>query len=126
MQVLATVIGPFMERAAAAGVEAVLQHDNAPPHQTPEVAATRRQWARLLQWPPHSPDLSVIEFVWNTMDRRVLQLGDVVNSREALCRVLAHLWRQCTTPEALAPYYEHVWEHMQRVVEAQGSNALPH
>jgi hypothetical protein len=124
VQVLATIIGPFMTRAAEAGIEAVLQHDNAPPHQTAEVAATRRQWTRLLQWPPHSPDLSVIELVWNTLDQKIMQLGDVVRTKEALCRVLAHLWRECTTPEALAPYYAHVWEHMQRVVDAGGSNAV--
>jgi hypothetical protein len=112
-----------MDKAIAAGAEAVLQHDNAPSHTTEDVADTRRKWQRLIKWPPMSPDLSVIELVWHLMDEELLRLGGIYDA-DTLRRLLPHLWQECTTPAKLRPLFTHVWEHMQRVVLAGGSNAM--
>lgn len=59
----------------------VFQQDNDPTHAAAKAVirahnmSSRNQVELLPNWPPHSPDLSVIENVWATVDREVAKKG---------------------------------------------------
>jgi hypothetical protein len=48
----------------------IWQQDNAPPHQPCHKVIEERGFF-ILDWPPHSPDLSPIEMIWSLLKRRL-------------------------------------------------------
>ncbi|KAM8708535.1 hypothetical protein ACLKA7_015503 [Drosophila subpalustris] len=52
------------------------QHDNAPIHTARSVKSwIQDQKVDLLDWPPYSPDLNIIENVWGWLARKVYESG---------------------------------------------------
>ena len=69
----------------------VYMHDNAPPH----VASKTNEYIEsvnwvVLDWPPHSPDLNIIEHIWAWMKRKVSELNP--QSVDDLVMILNDVW----------------------------------
>ena len=69
------------------------QHSNARPH----VARVCRDFlnqnnVQVLNWPPYSPDLNLIEHLWDALDRRVRKRVNVPNNVALLQLALIQEW----------------------------------
>lgn len=69
------------------------QHDNAPIHTARVVKSwIRDQNIKLLDWPPYSPDLNVIENVWGWLVRKVYASGKQYSNKEELIEAIKLAW----------------------------------
>ena len=77
------------------GENFIFQHDNDPKHTADIIkrylGRKEEQGAlQLMQWPPQSPDLNIIEQVWDHLDREKVQKQP--KSVEELWKVLKNAW----------------------------------
>ncbi|UYV79089.1 hypothetical protein LAZ67_17001091 [Cordylochernes scorpioides] len=70
---------------------ALYQQDNARPH-TARISQQALQDVQMLTWPPHSPDLSPIEHVWDIIGRRLHALPQP-RSEDELWQMVEREWR---------------------------------
>ena len=69
----------------------VFQHDLAPAHRSYKTAKyLKEKRIDVLEWPCNSPDLNIIEFVWQKMKTRVQQVH--LKTLEELKAVLREVW----------------------------------
>ena len=70
----------------------VLMQDNAPPHVSRETLAvlSELEISLLKDWPPHSPDLNIIEVVWAIMKHRVEALQ--LKTKDELIKIICDFW----------------------------------
>lgn len=84
-----TKVGDEMDAAYEDGW--VFMQDNAPPHKSRRTLEHLDDlgW-KILEWPPHSPDLNIIEHIWAWMKRKVAEL--MPKSVEDLMNILVIVW----------------------------------
>ena len=70
----------------------------------------------LLPWPPKSPDLSLIESVWNFLKKN---LKSSYQSREELEKDIVRCWKNISS-EYIGHLYSTIKDRIQAVIEAQG------
>ncbi|UYV73935.1 hypothetical protein LAZ67_11001507 [Cordylochernes scorpioides] len=70
---------------------ALYQQDNARPH-TARISQQALQDVQMLPWPPYSPDLSLIEHVWDIIGRRLHALPQP-RSEDELWQMVEREWR---------------------------------
>ena len=76
----------------------VFQHDLAPAHRSYKTAKyLKEKRIDVLEWPCNSPDLNIIEFVWQKMKTRVQQVH--LKTLEELKAVLREVWASFTQNE---------------------------
>lgn len=69
------------------------QHDNAPIHTARSVKSwIRSQKVDVLEWPPYSPDLNIIENVWGWLVRKVYESGKQYSTKAELIEGIKHAW----------------------------------
>ncbi|KAL7723069.1 hypothetical protein ACLKA6_010395 [Drosophila palustris] len=69
------------------------QHDNAPIHTARSVKSwIQDQKVDLLDWPPYSPDLNIIENVWGWLARKVYESGKQYSNKTELIEGIKHAW----------------------------------
>ena len=71
----------------------MFQEDNAPCH----VSRLSNNWKRendicILNWPPQSPDLSIIETVWRYLKTQIEKRLNGINTKNDLIRVVDEIW----------------------------------
>lgn len=97
----------------------VFQHDNAPPHRA---VRTRNFLAQngieTAVWPPLSPDLNPIEFVWAAMKERIAQHRPT--TLLALRREIMSAWTAVTTPEFCRKIYDRLPAALATVINHKG------
>lgn len=73
----------------------IFQQDNAPAHNSKETRAVLAELGiTVLDWPPYSPDLNVIEVIWAIMEKRVEKLCP--KNIEELKAVIIDVWNSIT------------------------------
>jgi hypothetical protein len=73
----------------------VLQQDNAPCHRSRETTEYFRGRVKLLEdWPPHSPDLNVIELIWSWMKNEIIRHQP--SNLEELKTAINETWNELT------------------------------
>ncbi|KAM8708599.1 hypothetical protein ACLKA7_015552 [Drosophila subpalustris] len=69
------------------------QHDNAPIHTARSVKSwIQDQKVDLLDWPPYSPDLNIIENVWGWLAGKVYESGKQYSNKTELIEGIKHAW----------------------------------
>ena len=77
------------------GPNFIFQHDNDPKHTAKKVndylqRKENQGQLQLMEWPPQSPDLNIIEAVWDHLDRKKLEKQPT--TAEVLWDVLRDAW----------------------------------
>lgn len=88
------IIRPHVLPHIAANPQVTFQQDNARPHSarvTQQLLADNN--VRVLDWPPYSPDMNVIEHVWDLLDRRVRQRTPAPSTGPQLREAVQEEWR---------------------------------
>jgi transposase len=103
----------------------LFQQDGASVHTAHEVSEFFKSHnLQVLDWPPHSPDLNIIEHVWHYLKERVRQLP-IASSKENLWSniqlVLEYMWSAEMT-HMINALYESLHNRMQAVIAAHGGN----
>ena len=102
----------------------VLMQDNAPPHNARITKDYLDQVGRtVLEWPPHSPDLNVIEHVWAWIKRKVCEL--MPKTIEDLVYILNFVWNsidQCHIDNLV----NSMPKRLEMVIKNQGGQITQH
>ncbi|RYG94974.1 hypothetical protein EON65_56665 [archaeon] len=101
------------------------QQDNAAVHSAHEVTSFfRAHNIQVLDWPPHSPDLNIIEHVWHYL-KEAMRMLLVVSSKEELWsnvkEAVQHVWSSEMTKK-INDLCESLPNRMQTVIAAHGRN----
>lgn len=101
-------------------LEWIFQHDNAPIHTAGVVKSwIRSQNVKLLNWPPYSPDLNVIENVWGWLVRKVYASGKQYNNRDDLIYAIKEAWSTISL-DYIKSLYDSIPDRMYEVVLNKG------
>ena len=94
------------------------QQDNDPKH-TSKLASEWFKNKRLdkLDWLPQSPDMNIIEHVWNYLERRVSSRTHLPSNVTELWEALVEEW-QCIEDDYIAKLYDSMPERIQALLEA--------
>lgn len=96
----------------------VFQHDNAPVHS----ARLTSEWLdtediTVMRWPPYSPDMNIIEHLWNLVLRKLRQ-NPPGNLAELRRRVFRH-WGEIT-PAEVQTLYRSLPRRVQELIRVRG------
>ncbi|QRV81331.1 Transposable element Tcb2 transposase [Ceratobasidium sp. AG-Ba] len=102
--------------------QVIFQQDNDPKH-----AATHTQeWLRrhklsVLSWPASSPDMNIIENVWDFLDRRVRMHSPLPSRADSLWEILQEEWNGI--PQLyIDKLYESMVHRVEELIERDGGN----
>jgi hypothetical protein len=103
----------------------IFQQDGASVHTAHMVTEfLHRHHITCLEWPPHSPDLNIIEHVWHYLKELMRDLP-VANSKRELWenieKVMSAMWSPQMTNK-IDRLYESMPSRMQAVIDAHGGN----
>jgi hypothetical protein len=99
--------------------------DNAPGHTAGLIQNHMYGIPQATKWPPHSPDFSPIEDVWQAMKAHVRAVAAHINTADDLKAALLWSWKDNTTPAKLNQLYARVWRRMQVAKAMAGGNEYP-
>jgi transposase len=105
----------------------IFQQDNCPYHKSYKTmrflkAALNPRNVKVLAWPPRSPDLSPIEFMWGKMERFMDEYKLKVHNQADLDRLVALAFKQCSTKECMDEYRRIAIQNMLKCVKDAGGN----
>ena len=99
----------------------IFQDDNARPHWTAAVDQYKENNDILsLPWSPQSPDLNLIEHLWDELERRVRKRENLPKNLDELFAVLAEEWYSLEG-ETLANLVDSMPRRIQDVIDARGN-----
>jgi transposase len=107
------------------GQQVVFQHDGArihTSHATTEFLQSKR--IRVLDWPPHSPDLNIIEHVWHYLKTEIHKMEPALNKDKLWNNTNAtmpYMWSPKMTAK-ISNLYESMPRRIQAIIAADGGN----
>lgn len=105
------------------GDDFIWQQDNARPHTAKKITNYFiNNNVKVLPWPPHSPDLSIIENVWKVLKDAVYNGPDIKNKEELNLRITQSVEKINSNPEAIKSLYDGIVERYLKVLKRDGSN----
>lgn len=115
----------FLDSISAQGLSInnyIFVQDNAPAHTSKETKKwLSEQNFKVLEWPPNSPDMNIIENVWGYLDRKVRERDVEITNKDTLFKILEEEWYKIS-PE----YIRRLYKSMPRRIKAlKKSNFQP-
>jgi len=117
-KLITCVLQPFLAQHPGT----VFQQDNCSVHKDLFNTETLRFTPVISNWPPRSPELSLIEYVLAAMQAFVEMLDP--KTEDELRRAIAVAWIQCTGKETLTQHLVRVATNAVNVLKHKGSNAF--
>lgn len=109
-------------RATFGDLEWKFQHDNAPIHKAWVVKSwIEHQNVEVLEWPPYSPDLNIIENVWGWLVRKVYESGKQYSCKSELISAIQHAWSSISL-DFLKKLYDSLPNRLYECILKQGGN----
>ena len=98
----------------------IWMQDNASPHAAAFMKAyLENKEIRVLNWPPHSPDLNPIENVWAMMCQTMYHQGKSYTNTEDLWEAIKDAWQKIDG-QKIRNLYNSMTRQLTDVLEAQG------
>lgn len=98
------------------------QQDNAPIHTARVVKSwIQEQNVTLMEWPPYSPDLNIIENVWGWMTRKVYESGRQFEDIQSLTDAINTAWREVSL-NYLKSLYDSLTDRIYEVISKNGGS----
>jgi transposase len=102
----------------------ILQQDNASSHKAKIVMDFFKDSVHILEnWPPHSPDLNVIELIWAWMKMKLVEMMPSDEASLILC--LREIWFSIT-PEHIGNLVDSIPRRLAKVKETNGKQIIGH
>lgn len=96
------------------------QHDNAPIHTARAIKSwIQSQNVELMQWPPYSPDLNIVENVWAWMTRKVYENGRQYDDKNSLIKAINEVWSEISL-DYLKSLYDSLPNRIFEVISNKG------
>ena len=104
--------------------EDVLLMDNCPIHKEVLVQRTIATMPHLKFYPPRSPELNAIEYVWSHMENIIQYSPGVpgLPTKDAGMRIIRRAWEVASHAPRCSRHAERVWLNMQTVAAKKGDN----
>lgn len=120
IDILAVSLKEVVERYDLDPSEVILQMDNAPVHTSRATKEfLKKQGYSLLDWPPYSPDLNIIENIWARTQQEVLKRNTEISSKAELIDVAKRAF-EGHSAELLESYYDSMPRRVQAVIDSKG------
>lgn len=98
----------------------IWMQDNAPPHVAVHTKTyLENKEIRVLEWPPYSPDLNLIENVWGIMCQTMYHQGKTYTNTDDLWEAVKDAWQKIS-PQTIRNLYNSMTRGLIKVLEAQG------
>ena len=102
------------------GGNSIFQHDNAPAHQADLVQKWFKKYdIQVLDWPSKSPDLNIIEGIWNHMKYKLR--GKVFTTEDELWTEIQGIWDKIAL-NFIHKFYRSLPERMRELIRAKGGH----
>ncbi len=92
------------------------QQDNAPCHKAQIISDWFLEHGNeftLLKWPPQSPDLNPIEYLWDVVEREIQIMDVQPTNLQQLCDAIMSIWTKISEE-----CFQHLVESMTRIIKA--------
>ncbi len=98
-----------------------LIQDNARPHTAPNTMKWLHEFGInvIKDWPPYSPDINAIEYVWSWMTNYVK--GRLPTTQAELKNAIQLAWENCPQT-TIQNFIDHSQHTMQRIIEVEGED----
>ena len=114
--ILEKEVQPLVERNR----QLIFQQDNAACHTAHKVTEYfRANNIEKIDWPSHSPDLNIIENIWNLMKAKLNKL--VINDRKSLIINAKKVWKEIVTKEMIVKYADTMPDRIAGVIKNRGN-----
>jgi transposase len=110
---------PFYRQLEESGVSPLVAEDNAPGHRGHALDCRDRHNISALQWPAQSPDLNLIEAVWQEMENYLGPHYERVGTTVELEQVCQEAWA-AVSGERLLRLIDSMPQRLQAVIDAEG------
>lgn len=98
------------------------QQDNAPIHIARVIKQRiKDQNVNLLEWPPYSPDINIIENIWGLLSRRVYEGGRQFEDSATLVEAIKKAWSTISLSE-IEKYYDSLSTRMFEIIKNKGGH----
>ena len=98
------------------------QQDNAPIHNARIVKAwISEQNVTLMDWPPYSPDLNIIENVWGWLSRKVYEGGKQYDDVPSLILAIENAWAEISL-DLIKSFYDSIPSRIYELIKQHGGN----
>ena len=91
-QILLRPLQQFQEEAFESIDIPVVMEDNAPVHKKVCIPVRTELGMQILDWPPNSPDLNLIENIWSYMKEIIAKNYATISSAEEMKRIVKRMW----------------------------------
>lgn len=120
IRVLGTGLFETLDMNEINAEECIFMQDNAPAHKSSmTINWFKTQNIRLLDWPPSSPDLNLIENVWGYLEKQIRTHKKVFNNADELFDIIKEEWKKIPS-DYIKTLYRSIMNRIKQLYKRKG------